>query len=66
MAINTLYIAYIVHVWFTLIVNLVGDICTIDTNVITNGSITNGAINAIGANDTNGNEIGASGTNVTN
>ena len=43
-------------------VPLVGNICTIGTNLITNGSIGK----EIGANGKNGNTIGTNGTNVTN
>ena len=44
------------------IVPLVGNICTIGTNLMTNGTIGK----AIGANGKNGNAIGTNGTNVTN
>ena len=53
-------------------VPLVGNICTIGTNLITNGTIgkkigANGKNgNAICANGKNGNAIGTNGTNVTN
>ena len=43
-------------------VPLVGNICTIGTNLITNGTIGK----EIGANGKNGNAIGTNGTNVTN
>ena len=43
-------------------VPLVGNICTIGTNLITNGTIGK----EIGANDKNGNTSGTNGTNVTN
>ena len=43
-------------------VPLVGNICTIGTNLITNGTIDK----EIGANVKNGNAIGTNGTNVTN
>ena len=43
-------------------VPLVGSICTIGTNLITNGTIGK----EIGANGKNGNTIGTNGTNVTN
>ena len=43
-------------------VPLVGNICTIGTNLITNGTIGK----EIGANGKNGNTIGTNGTNVTN
>ena len=43
-------------------VPLVGNICTIGTNLITNGTISK----EIGANGKNGNVIGTNGTNVTN
>ena len=43
-------------------VPLVGNICTIGTNLITNGTIGKD----IGANGKNGNAIGTNGTNVTN
>ena len=41
---------------------LVGNICTIGTNLITNGTIGK----EIGGNGKNGNAIGTNGTNVTN
>ena len=43
-------------------VPLLGNICTIGTNLITNGTIGK----EIGANGKNGNAIGTNGTNVTN
>ena len=43
-------------------VPLVGNICTIGTNLFTNGTIGK----EIGANGKNGNAIGTNGTNVTN
>ena len=43
-------------------VPLVGNICIIGTNLITNGTISK----EIGTNGKNGNAIGTSGTNVTN
>ena len=43
-------------------VPLVGNICIIGTNLITNGTIGK----EIGANGKNGNAIGTNGTNVTN
>ena len=43
-------------------VPLVGNICTIGTNLVANGTIGK----EIGANGKNGNTIGTNGTNVTN